>query len=45
MDNKINEDLEKYCDINQLIGKGSSGEVYLVEKKETKEKRELKNSN
>ena len=42
MDKHINEDLKKYYNINQLIGKGSFGEVYIVEKKNTKEKRAIK---
>ena len=42
MDNHLNEDLEKYYNINQLIGKGSFGKVYIVEKKDTKEKRAIK---
>ena len=42
MDKHINEDLKKYYKINQSIGKGSFGEVYIVEKKNTKEKRAIK---
>ena len=42
MDKHINEDLKKYYNINQLIGKGSFGEDYIVEKKIQKKKELLK---
>ena len=42
MDIHINEDLEKYYNINQLIGKGSFGKVYIAEKKDTIEKMAIK---
>ena len=42
MDKHINEDLNKYYNINQSIGKGSFGEVYIVEKKIQKKKGLLK---
>jgi len=42
MDIHINEDLKDYYNINQSIGKGSFGEVYKVEEKNTKEKRAIK---
>ena len=42
MDTNINEDLKKYYNINQSIGKGSFGQVYIAEKKNTKEKRAIK---
>jgi len=42
MDKNINEDLEKYYNINQIIGKGSFGKIYSAEKKNTKEKRAIK---
>ncbi len=42
MDKNINEDLQRYYNINQLIGKGSFGKVYIAEKKNTNEKRAIK---
>ena len=42
MNMHINEDYEKYYNISQLIGEGSFGKVYAVEKKNTKEKRAIK---
>ena len=42
MDKHINEDLKQYYNINQLIGKRAFGEVYIVENKNTKEKRAIK---
>ena len=42
MNMHINEDLKEYYNINQSIGKGSFGEVYIVEEKNTKEKRAIK---
>ena len=42
MDMHINEDLKDYYNINQSIGKGSFDEVYIVEEKNTKEKRAIK---
>jgi len=42
MDKYINEDLKHNYNINQLIGKGSFGNIYTAEKKNTKEKRAIK---
>ena len=42
MDKNINEDLKKYYNINQSIGKGSFGQVYIAEKKLQKKKELLK---
>ena len=42
MDNHINEDLKEYYNIKQFIKKGSFGEVYIAENKNTKEKRAIK---
>ena len=42
MDKNINEDLEKYYNINQIIGKGSFGKIYSAEKKIQKKKGLLK---